>query len=61
MTLRCTSQTRTCQPEPVDGCLSEPVRERIKLMSYEDEVAQLTEAIAASKMSLAEQGFAVAL
>jgi len=39
----------------------EPTRQRIKLMSYEDSVAQLQDAIDASKMSLAEQGFAVAL
>ena len=36
-------------------------RRRIKLMSYEDNVAQIQDAIDASEMSLAEQGFAVAL
>jgi len=38
-----------------------PTRRRIKLMSYEDNVAQIQDAIDASEMSLAEQGFAVAL
>ena len=56
------------EENPVHASLSQllqayaaPVRRRIKLMSYEDDVAQIQDAIDASQMSLAEQGFAVAL
>ena len=56
------------ETNPVHASLSQMLhsydadtRKRIKLMSYEDDVAQIQDAIDASHMSLAEQGFAVAL